>query len=408
MSDDTILHIEGLKTRFFTPEGQVNAVNGIDLEITSGEVFGIVGESGSGKSVTALSIVDLIDSPGRVTDGSIWYRDSELADELAESHPHAVSGGRVDLLELPPRVRRALRGTHISMIFQDPLSSFNPTLPVGDQIAEAVEAQQRASSNPRAAATRTQGYGLMKFLGGLVIPSVKYVSKPSRERAVELLEQVGIPDPALRADEYPHEYSGGMLQRAMIAQALAGEPQILIADEPTTALDVTIQAQILDLLTELQQETDMTIVLITHNLGVIARMANRVGVMYAGEIVEQGSLTDVFDDAVHPYTKGLIGSIPDMDQGGTRLEPIPGNVTSLLDQEMGDRCLFADRCPKAMHDCLTKPSAFEVGGGSSHIAKCYLAEMEYDPSQALPEGHFDDQPQVGKVPLATSSDGDGS
>ncbi len=392
MSDRSILRIEGMKTRFFTEEGQVNAVENVDIEISDGEVFGVVGESGSGKSVTALSLLGLLESPGRVTDGQIWYRSASLADSVAEEVPEAVDGDEVDLLALPDRLRRTLRGTHFSMIFQDPMSSFNPSLTVGEQIAEAVEAQRRARSNPRSVASRTQGYGLGQYLMSFVSSSREYVSEESRARAIELLEMVGIPDPVLRADEHPHEYSGGMLQRAMVAQALAGEPEVLIADEPTTALDVTIQAQVLDLLDELQSETGMTILLITHNLGVVARMCDKVGVMYAGEIVERGTLTDVFDSPVHPYTKGLLGSVPNLDGAGDRLKPIAGNVPSLLDHEMEDRCYFADRCPKAMETCLEKPPEFDAGVGSeSHTAMCYLADEAYNEAAALPNGYFESE-----------------
>ncbi|MFC6726685.1 ABC transporter ATP-binding protein, partial [Halobium palmae] len=208
--------------------------------------------------------------------------------------------------------------------------------------------------------------------------------------AVELLDQVGIPDPAERAEEYPHEFSGGMRQRAMIAQALAGEPDVLIADEPTTALDVTIQAQILELLRELQREEDMSVVLITHDLGVIARMCNRVGVMYAGQIVERGTLADVFDDPVHPYTQGLLGSIPDIEDPAPRLQPIEGNVPSLVDAEMGERCYFADRCPKAMESCLRPIEMRDADAGSAeHEARCVLTDAEYRPEEALPEDYFD-------------------
>ena len=390
-SNDPILRAEGVETRFFTEEGQVNAVDGATFEVADGEVFGVVGESGSGKSVTALSLIGLIESPGRVTGGQIWYRSAELAESVAEDVPEAVDGDEVDLLALPDRLRRTLRGTHFSMIFQDPMSSFNPSLTVGEQIAEAVEAQQRARSNPRSVASRTQGYGLGQYLMSFVSSSREYVTEESRDRAIELLDMVGIPDPVLRADEYPHEYSGGMLQRAMVAQALAGEPNVLIADEPTTALDVTIQAQVLDLLDELQEETGMTIIVITHNLGVIARMCDRVGVMYAGEIVERGTLSDVFDAPVHPYTRGLLGSVPTLDAASGRLQPIAGNVPSLLDHEMPDRCYFADRCPKAMEACLEKPAEFAVDGGSSeHATKCYLAREPFDEATALPDGYFDD------------------
>lgn len=392
-----ILRINGLSTRFFTEQGQVNAVSDLDVRIERGEVFGIVGESGSGKSVTARSVMHLIESPGEITDGEIEYRNADLADSVRDDYPEAVDGEFVDLLSVPESARHSLRGTSFSMIFQDPMSSFNPSLTVGEQLAEAVEVQRRASANPRSTRAKTESseYSMGSFILSTVLPSQRYVSADSRDRAIELLELVGIPDPAKRAEEYPHEYSGGMLQRAMIAQALAGEPDVLVADEPTTALDVTIQAQVLDLLADLQEETEMTILLITHNLGVVARMCDRVGVMYAGEIVERGTLEDVFDDHVHPYTEGLLGSVPDLEGAGTRLEPIPGNVPSLVDEEMPDRCYFADRCPKAMSDCLETPPEFDADGSDEHATKCYLAEKAYDEQTALAEGYFDaDDPEI--------------
>ncbi len=352
------------------------------------EVFGVVGESGSGKSVAALSIIDLVESPGRITSGEVWYRNATLAEEIASNRPEAVDGEFVDIRQLTTRERRALRGPSFSMIFQDPMSSLNPSITVGEQIAEAVEVQRRAKSNPRSTRSRSQGYGLGNLIAGTIFPSRSYVSKPSRAKAIELLEQVGIPDPADRADEYPHQFSGGMLQRAMIAQALAGEPDLLIADEPTTALDVTIQAQILDLLRELQEDTGMSIMLITHNLGVVARMCDRVGVMYAGELVEHGTLEDVFDDSVHPYTQGLLGSLPDLEDPAPRLQPIEGNVPDLIDSEMDDRCYFADRCPKAMEECLSHPSMHDTGGSPEHEARCVLTEMEFDQAKALPSDYF--------------------
>ena len=406
MPEMPLLEVRDLRTRFFTEEGQVNAVEGVDFTVRDGEVFGIVGESGSGKSVTALSLIDLIDSPGRVVGGEIWYRNGSFAESVVDDHPDAVDGERVDLLSLPSPIRRSLRGPSFSMIFQDPMSSFNPSITVGEQIAEAVEVQRRARANPRSTRSRTQGYGLGKLLAGTILPSQKYVTPESRERAIELLDQVGIPDPAERAEEYPHQFSGGMLQRAMVAQALAGEPDVLVADEPTTALDVTIQAQILNLLSDLQKETGMTIVLITHNLGVVARMCDRVGVMYAGEIVERGDLREVFENPQHPYTQGLLGSIPDLEDPAPRLQPIEGNVPSLLDHEMGERCYFADRCPYAMEECLEKPPEFPIDEGQAadadgetvradgddrtegHGAKCYLADHEYDESQALADDYF--------------------
>ncbi len=387
MSDDAVLRVRDLSTRFFTEEGQVNAVEGVSFDVRDGEVYGIVGESGSGKSVTALSIVDLVESPGRVTSGEVWYRNADLADEFREKRPEAVDGPYVDVRRLPEGVRRSLRGPAFSMVFQDPMSSLNPSLTVGEQIAEAVEVQRRANANPRRTRSRTQGYGLGSLIADTLLPSRDFVTDESHDRAVELLEQVGIPDPAKRAEEYPHQFSGGMLQRAMVAQALAGEPDVLVADEPTTALDVTIQAQILDLLRNLQREKDMSVVMITHDLGVIARMCTRVGVMYAGQIVERGTLEDVFDGAVHPYTQGLLGSIPDIEDPAPRLRPIEGNVPSLLDSEMGERCYFADRCPKAMEKCLHPIDEREAD--DAHTARCVLADGEYDPEQALPDDYFE-------------------
>ncbi len=387
---EPLLRVENLTTRFFTEEGQVNAVENVTFDVEAGEVFGIVGESGSGKSVTALSLVDLVESPGRITDGSVWFRSQQFADRLREDQPEAVDGELVDLQQLDEREWRALRGTEFSMIFQDPMSSFNPSITVGEQIAEAVEVQKRAKANPRTVRSRTQGFGLAKFLTTSMVPNVGYIDESSRNRAIELLEMVGIPDPAERAKEYPHQFSGGMLQRAMIAQALAGDPSVLIADEPTTALDVTIQAQVLDKLAELQADRGMTTILITHNLGVIARMCDRVGVMYAGELVERGTLTDLFERPAHPYTEGLLASSPSIDAAADRLEPIEGNVPSLYDEEMDSRCYFADRCPYAMEQCLDKPPEFEAEGTESHTAACYLAVEEYDPNDALPEGYFDE------------------
>ncbi|WP_256296704.1 ABC transporter ATP-binding protein [Haloarchaeobius salinus] len=388
-SRDDLLRVEDLTTRFYTEEGQVNAVESVSFDVRDNEILGIVGESGSGKSVTALSAIDLVESPGQITGGEVWLRDGELAEEFREDSPDAVDGDFVDLRQLPKGVRRSLRGPKFSMIFQDPMSSFNPSLTVGEQIAEAVEVQRRASANPRRTRSRTQGYGLGRLLVDSVVPGREYTSDESHDRAIELLDQVGIPDPVERADEYPHQFSGGMLQRAMVAQALAGEPDVLFADEPTTALDVTIQAQILDLLRDIQTERGMSIVLITHDLGVIARMCDRVGVMYAGEVVERGTLEAVFDDPAHPYTEGLLGSIPDVDDPAPRLEPIEGNVPNLVDSEMPDRCYFADRCPKAMEACLEHPDERPVEGDPGHTARCVLADGEYDPETALDESYFE-------------------
>jgi peptide/nickel transport system ATP-binding protein len=338
--------------------------------------------------VAALSVIDIIESPGRVTAGEVWYRKPELADNYRDDADVSVDGDHVDLRTLPEGVRRSLRGPSFSTIFQDPMSSFNPSITVGEQIAEAVQVQRRARANPRSTRSRTQGYGLGRYLLDSVVPRRSYVDEQSRKRAVDLLSQVGIPDPADRAEEYPHQFSGGMLQRAMIAQALAGEPDLLIADEPTTALDVTIQAQILSLLRDIQADRGMSIVLITHDLGVIARMCDRVCVMYAGEIVERGSLKDVFDNPTHPYTQGLLGSIPNLQNPRSRLQPIEGNVPSLQDSEMDSRCYFADRCPKAMQDCLQPVPEYDLADGTEHQVRCILAERSYDPTDALDDDHF--------------------
>ncbi len=384
-----LLRVRDLAVRFFTEDGQVNAVDGISFTIKAGEVFGLVGESGAGKSVTARALMDLIETPGRITDGAIWYRNPELADQIDTSR--AINGDFVDIRQIADPIRRSLRGPSFAMIFQDPMSSFDPTVTVGKQIGEAVEVQRRASADGHRAFAHSREYGLGSMLLDTIVPTREFVSPASMDRAVDLLEQVGIPDPGDRAEQYPHEFSGGMLQRAMIAQALAGEPDLLIADEPTTALDVTIQAQILELLAELQTTEEMSILLITHNLGVISQMSDRVGVMYAGELVEQGTLTDLFEHHVHPYTAGLLQSVPDVEDPSAELDPIDGTMPSLLDTEMGDRCYFADRCPKAMETCLEDPPVVDATSGepmtepntTRHVTKCVLPNQPYDPTAAL-------------------------
>ena len=380
---EPLLKVRNLQTRFFTEAGQVNAVEGVSFDVDLGKSFGIVGESGSGKSVTAESIMGIVNSPGQITGGSLWFRDANLASSLRDDRPEIVDGDFVDLTELPAHIRRRLRGSRISMVFQDPMTSFDPTYTVGEQIAEAVEVQRRAEANPRSLTAKTKNYGLISLLASPFISSQRFVSEESYERAIELLDQVGIPDPEERADEYPHQFSGGMLQRGMIAQAMAGDPDLLVADEPTSALDVTIQLQVLELLKELQQEVELSIILITHNLGVIAKVCDHVGVMYAGEIVERGSLEQILEKPAHPYTKGLFNSIPEVDRKGERLEPIEGNVPTLYDSEMGDKCYFVDRCPRAMESCLSHPDEQDVPGEDGHKARCVLVDEAYDPTEAI-------------------------
>jgi oligopeptide/dipeptide ABC transporter ATP-binding protein len=290
---EVLLDVRGLRTSFRLREGSVRAVTGVDFSVRRGEILGLVGESGCGKSVTSLSIMRLIAHPGVIEGGEVMF-DGQ------------------DLLKLPESKMRALRGDKISMIFQQPTSSLNPVLPVGRQIGEVLEAHRNLKR------------------------------KAALDRALELMQMVGIPEPKRRLKAYPHEMSGGMAQRVMIAMALACEPELLIADEPTTALDVTIQAQILDLMRRLQRDTGTAIVLITHDLGVVAEMCDRVAVMYAGEIIEQTDARTLFRNPLHPYTQGLIGSVPVLGQPKDELAVIPGMVPNLINLPSG--CRFAPRC----------------------------------------------------------------
>lgn len=319
-----LLIVKNLKTYFYTEDGVVHAVDGVDFEIYPGEVLGIVGESGCGKSVTSLSIMRLIGTPGKIVDGEIIFDGKDL-----------VSASEEEMMQV--------RGNRISMIFQQPQSALNPVFRAGDQISEVLNIHQ------------------------------DFGKEAGRERAVELLKLVGIPEPERRADAFPHELSGGMSQRVMIAMALACVPDLLIADEPTTALDVTIQAQILDLMRDMKQQLGSALMLITHDLGVIAEMANRVVVMYAGEIVEESSVTSLFDKPLHPYTQGLIGSIPVLGEIRERLDVIPGNVPNLINLPEG--CRFAPRCrARTEHNlaiCNAKhPSLIEIAEG--HKVRCWL------------------------------------
>ena len=307
-----------LKTHFRTEQGRIRAVDGIDFEIRRGETFGIVGESGCGKSVTAYSIMQLIERPqGDIVSGSIEY--------MGE-------GGRpIDIAALDPNGQdmRNLRGNEIGMIFQEPMTSLNPIYTIGNQIIEAIVLHQRVSK------------------------------MEARKRAIELLDRVGLSDPHSQIDDYPHQLSGGMRQRVMIAMALSCNPRLLIADEPTTALDVTVEAQILDLMRDLQQEFDMSIMLITHNLGVVAENCDRVMVMYLGKVVEEGSAVDIFYNPRHPYTHGLLESIPQIGLS-SRLTPIEGAVPMMQDIPQG--CYFAPRCPHVMAICEADPPMFLSDG----------------------------------------------
>jgi oligopeptide transport system ATP-binding protein len=324
MAENKLLEVRDLRVSFFTPVGEVKAVGGISYDLNYGEVMGIVGESGSGKSVEAYSILGILESPGRVTGGSVSFE------------------GR-DLFSYGPRDMESIRGSRISMIFQNPMESLNPVYSIGNQLMGVYRRH-----NP--AATRAQ----------------------ARERALEMLRLVGITNPERRMRQYPHELSGGMRQRVMIAMGLICEPQLLIADEPTTALDVTIQAQILELMKSLQEKTRMAVIFITHNLAVIAEICDTVSVMYGGHIVEQGTAGDIFYRSVHPYTQGLLRSMPRIDEKqGERLIPIEGSPINMLDPNPG--CPFAPRCGRCMRVCLTRfpPEKFV---GERHRVYCWLLQ----------------------------------
>ena len=321
-----LLEVKDLKVSFFTPAGEVKAVDGISYNLGYNEVMGIVGESGSGKSVEAYSIIGLLQKPGKVVGGSITF-DGQ------------------DLLSYDEEQMRNVRGKDISMIFQNPMTCLNPVYTIGNQLMEALQCHDD-----------------------------KITKEEAWKRAVHMLELVGINNAEKRMTQYPHEHSGGMRQRAMIAMALISEPKLLIADEPTTALDVTIQAQILDVMKDIQKRVNTSIIFITHNLGVVAEVCDKVSVMYAGKIVEQGDVNDIFYDPQHPYTKALLASMPRLDEDGhERLIPIEGTPIDLLDPPQG--CNFGPRCKECRKICLTKkPPYADLGNG--HISACWLHFMD--------------------------------
>jgi oligopeptide/dipeptide ABC transporter ATP-binding protein len=319
---EALLAVDDLRVRFATEDGIVRAVDGVSFDLGAGEVLAIVGESGCGKSVTSQTMMGLTRSPNARIEGSVRYRGAEL-------------------LTADDATLRGIRGPEMSMIFQDPISALNPVYRVGDQIVEAIRAHEEISEHA------------------------------AKERATELLGLVGIPDPSRRVDEYPHEFSGGMRQRAMIAMALSLEPTILIADEPTTALDVTIQAQIIRLIKRLNEERELAVILVTHDLGVVADIADRVLVMYAGRVVETGTLDQIFYDPRHPYTWGLLGSLTRLDRPRAhRLSQIKGMPPSLLQPPEG--CHFRPRCPHAFERCTEVPALEVRGGERGHEDRCWL------------------------------------
>ncbi|SFG61189.1 peptide/nickel transport system ATP-binding protein [Halopelagius inordinatus] len=370
-----LLSVSDLRTQFSTDRGQVKAVDGVDLEVREGETVGLVGESGSGKSVTALSTMGLVDDPGEIVSGSVELTDSDLAATFRERYdsPSFVDGDTVDLTDAPEEALRFIRGQEISMIFQDPMTSLNPSVTVGEQVAESLRLHQYGGRR------KDSWFNAVRE----ILPKIsRDIDEDVRERTIEVLEDVGIPEPGARIDEYPHEFSGGMRQRVLIAIALACQPDLLVADEPTTALDVTIQAQILDLIDGLQEDLGMSVLMITHDLGVVAETCDRVAVMYAGEIVEEGPVEEIFGNPSHPYTYTLLESLPSEEKD--RLTPIEGNVPDLVD--MPDGCHFAPRCPWATEECTSGEIPFLQHGGDDvdHRAKCILED--FDESEYGSEG----------------------
>ncbi len=331
---DVLLQVRDLRTAFHTRRGTALAVDGVSFAVRRGQTLCIVGESGCGKSVTALSILRLVSPPGRIDAGQVLFE------------------GR-DLRLLPERAMRSVRGARISMIFQEPMTSLNPVFTIGDQIVEAVELHQDVRD------------------------------EEARERAADMLRRVGIPDPELRLDDYPHQLSGGMKQRAMIAMALVCRPGLLLADEPTTALDVTIQAQILDLIRSLQRDLGMGVILITHDLGVVAEVADDVAVMYAGRLVEQAPVTELFEHTLHPYTAALFQSLPAAHAGGDRLNAIPGQVPSAFDYPPG--CRFCARCTRAVDRCRQEYPPFEEKR-PGHWAACWQVPGGATDGRPAPSG----------------------
>jgi peptide/nickel transport system ATP-binding protein len=343
MHNDLLVEIKDLRLNFSTFDGISKVLNGVNLKMWRGDILGLVGETGCGKTMTALSIARLIPCPpGEIVGGEVFFEGEDVLNKTNEE-------------------MRLLRARRLAMVFQDPTTSLNPVFTIGDQMIDIIGSKTDTSKASR-----------LSMLGGLgnLMPAIRALRRGARERALQLLERVGIGDTSERIDDYPHQFSGGMRQRVLIATALSGTPSLLIADEPTTALDVSIQAQILRLIEELVQELDLSVLLITHNLGVVAKMCQKVAVMYAGVIVEYGSAIDIFKNPKHPYTVGLMKAIPTYGTKRGEIKGIPGTVPDLLDPPPG--CRFHPRCEHALPRCAEEPPPAPMVVGPDHEVSCFL------------------------------------
>jgi peptide/nickel transport system ATP-binding protein len=351
-TEEPLLRVEDLQTRFYTEDGVVRAVDGVSFEVHEGEIVGLVGESGAGKSVAALSLMRLVDEPGEIVGGTVEYKGETLFD-LEEIDGELQP---TDEMLSNAEVRKRIRGREIAIIFQDPMESLNPVYTIGGQLREFIEINR--------------GMGKSR----------------AKEEAIDMLREVGIPEPATRYDDYPHEFSGGMRQRVLIAMALACEPSLIIADEPTTALDVTVEGQILELVDELQGKYDTSFIWVTHDMGVVAEICDRVNVMYLGEIVEQAEVDDLFHDTKHPYTQALLNSMPRPDRTVEELDPIRGVMPEAINPPQG--CRFHTRCPDAREVCTeVHPDARNVvgPGEAEHTAACVKHEEVFGVDYELSE-----------------------
>ncbi|GAB7093769.1 ABC transporter ATP-binding protein [Halolamina litorea] len=351
MSETPLLSVRDLQTQFFTEEGTVRAVDGISFDVNEREIVGLVGESGAGKSVAAASLLQLVEDPGRIVNGTVEYKGETILDVQQEDGEIVAGEGSLS----PEQMRKRIRGNEIAIIFQDPMESLNPVFTIGGQLREVIEINRGLSA------------------------------KEARKEAVDMLREVGIPEPEERFEDYPHQFSGGMRQRVLIAMALACEPSLIIADEPTTALDVTVEGQILELVEELQDRYDTSFVWVTHDMGVVAEICDRVNVMYLGEVVEQSTVDDLFYDTKHPYTRALLESIPRPDVTVDELNPITGVMPEAIDPPSG--CRFHTRCPDAREACREVAPTFKdvsEADEARHATACLQYEsVGYEDSTPL-------------------------